>query len=63
MVTTRAQRRAQGSRLLQGIAEIQRIRAFRRYRKKYKTTDTAHRHRLKDPQRKTVHVPAHTRRI
>lgn len=43
--------------------EIQRVRSFRRFRKRYKVTDYAHRHRLKDRQRHTVHVPAHTRRI
>ena len=36
---------------------------FRRFAKRYKPTDTAHRHRLADRQRKTVRVPAHTRRI
>lgn len=63
MATTRAQRAAQGARLHQGIAEIQRVRAFRRLRKRYKPTDTSHRHRLKDAQRKTITVTSHTRRI
>lgn len=62
MAITRSQA-ARGARLQQQINEIQRVRRFRRYRKRYRPTDTAHRHRLRDPQRHTVHVPAHTRRI
>jgi len=55
--------RSSGARLMTTINEIHRVRRFRRYRKRYKSNDVAHRHRIKDPQRKTVHVPAHTRRI
>ena len=62
MVQTRS-RTAQGARLIQGISEIQRLRQFRRFRKRYKPSDTSHRHRLKDRQRKTVTVESHTRRI
>lgn len=45
------------------VNEIQRLRRFRRFRKRYKPSDTAHRHRLKDRQRKTITVESHTRRI
>lgn len=62
MVQTRS-RTAQGGRLMQGMNEIQRLRRFRRFRKRYKSSDTSHRHRLKDRQRKTVTVESHTRRI
>lgn len=56
------QTRSQGARLLQARDDIHRLQRFRRLRKRYKTTDTSHRHRLGDRQRKTIHVPAHTRR-
>lgn len=55
--------RSQGRALAPRVDRIDQIRRFRRYAKRYKPTDTAHRHRLADRQRKTVHVPAHTRRI
>ena len=55
--------RSQGARLMTTVNEIQRLRRFRRFRKRYKPSDTAHRHRLKDRQRKTITVESHTRRI
>jgi len=58
MAVTRSQR----GRLASTVNEIQRVRAFRRFRKRYKLSDVAHRHRLKDRQRHTVTVEAHTRR-
>ena len=59
MAVTRSQR----TRLVQARDDIDRMRAFRRYPKRYKPGDRAHRHRLKDPQRKTQHVTSYTRRI
>ena len=57
------QTRSQRARLVQANDRIDRLVRFRRYRKRYEPSDVAHRHRLRDPQRHTVHVPAHTRRI
>lgn len=62
MAITRS-RTAQGARLMQGMNEIQRLRQFRRFRKRYKASDVSHRHRLKDRQRHTITVESHTRRI
>lgn len=59
MVSTRSMRAP----LAQPVNRIDQLRRFRRFVKRYKASDTAHRHRLADRQRKTVHVPAHTRRI
>lgn len=59
MVVTRSQR----ARLAQANDRIDQLVRFRRYRKRYRPTDTSHRHRLADRQRHTVRVPAHTRRI
>ena len=59
MAVTRSQR----ARLVQAIDRIDQMRRFRRFPKRYKPTDTAHRHRLKDRQRHTVTVQTHTRRI
>lgn len=58
-----ARTRSRRGRLMRRNNEIQRVRRFRRFPKRYKPNDTSHRHRIKDRQRKTVRVPAHTRRI
>lgn len=42
---------------------IDRMRRSRRWRKRYKPSDVAHRHRLADRQPKTVEVTTHRRRI
>ena len=56
--------RSMGLPLFEGsLDRIRRSRRFRRYPKKYRSTDRAHRHRLPDPQRKTQHVISYTRRI
>lgn len=62
MVTTRSQRAAQGTRLAAANDNINRMQRLRRYRKNYKPSDSSHRHRLPDPQRKTIQVTSHTRR-
>lgn len=59
MAVTRSQR----ARLVASRDDIDRLQRFRRFPKRYKPSDAAHRHRLGDRQRKTVRVPAHTRRI
>lgn len=58
MAVTRSQSR-QGTALMRIQQEIGRRAAFR---KKYKPTDHAHRHRLPDRQRKSINVVSYTRR-
>lgn len=58
MAITRSQSRAGGG-LTRMRQEIGRRRAFI---KRYKPTDVAHRHRLRDRQRKSVRVTSYTRR-
>lgn len=58
MAVTRSQVR-NGAALQRIIREIGRR---RRFIKRYKPTDVAHRHRLHDRQRKSVRVVAYTRR-
>ncbi len=57
MVVTRSQ---SGSRGLTRI--MHEIGRRRRFRKRYKTLDVTHRHRLPDRQRKSVRVVSYTRR-
>jgi hypothetical protein len=58
MAVTRSQSR-NGAALMRIQREIGRRQAFR---KRYKVNDTAHRHRLPDRQRKSVHVVSYLRR-
>lgn len=62
MVVTRRQRAMAGQPLMQAQPEIQRMRRARRWVKRYKPTDTAHRHRLPDSQPKTQQVVSYYRR-
>lgn len=59
MVVTRSQTRIGTAALTRMRAEIDRR---RRWRKRYKPNDTAHRHRLSDRQPKSVRVISYTRR-
>lgn len=58
MAVTRSQSRM-GTALQRIQREIGRRRAFI---KRYKQSDVTHRHRLRDRQRKSVHVTSYTRR-
>lgn len=59
MVSTRSR----GAPLAAFNDAIDRIRSARRWRKRYKPTDVAHRHRIADRQPKTISVTTHRRRI
>lgn len=63
MVVTRRQAALSGQRPVQRIDAIDRIRRSRRWVKRYKPQDTAHRHRIEDSQPKTQHVISYTRRM
>lgn len=65
MVATRGQHRQEQAdlqRALQASMAQQRMRSARRWIKRYKPTDTAHRHRLHDEQDKDVQVTSYRRR-
>lgn len=65
MVATRGQRRREEDDLQQALRNSmaqQRMRSSRRWIKRYKPHDTAHRHRLEDDQEKEVRVTGYTRR-
>lgn len=61
MVTTRSQHRRAGTQPL-AAQPLDRMRNSRRWIKRYKPTDTSHRHRLSDRQPKTQTVTSYTRR-
>ena len=54
--------RSQGGPQFLGIDTIDRLRRARRWIKRYKPSDTSHRHRIHDRQPKTTHVTSYTRR-
>lgn len=61
MAVTRSQSAA-GAPLRRMMNEIDRLRRGRRWIKRYKPTDVAHRHRLRDRQPKSVNVSGYNRR-
>lgn len=62
MVRTRAQYRAHGSAPVAANPAIDRMRRGRRWIRRYKDSDVAHRHRLPDRQPKREVVRTYTRR-
>ncbi len=62
MVTTRSQATRNRTVPARMIDNIDRIRRIRRWIKRYKSTDTSHRHRIADRQPKSVRVVSYTRR-
>lgn len=62
MVLTRAQSRAQNIAPTPMNPAINRMRRARRWVKRYKPNDTAHRHRISDRQPKTQQVVSYMRR-
>lgn len=62
MVRTRSQYQAHGSTPTPANNAIDRMRRGRRWIRRYKDTDTSHRHRLEDRQPKTQQVRTYTRR-
>lgn len=62
MVRTRSQLRREGRVPVPGSNAINRMRSSRRWIKRYKDSDYAHRHRLDDGQPKVQQVKAYTRR-